>query len=183
MSKNTIEIQTAIITAGASVLIALAVWILGRSRDRRNLTLELHRQYYLPEMGKARLNAAKFITANCHVDWNTIDPYKLLGEESWKDGYSEVVRYFHKVGALARENETNLPLMRRLLAREYGFWYSFLFQPMAGRVDWWTKETILGLVNVFDKAGGKSDYSNGVENGRERRAKARAHLIVTAKTL
>ena len=127
MSDPRIPILAALITASAGFFVAMAVWILGRRRDQRNLTIELHKQYYAPEMGKARLNAAKLVMLHCDNDWSLIDPYKLSADEIFKDGYSEVVRYFHRFGVLYKEREIRKSLARRLLAREYGYWYHFLF--------------------------------------------------------
>lgn len=181
MSNLGLPIQAALISVSGSLLIAIAIWFFGRRRDQRNLTMELHKQYYSPEIAKARLDCRRFVTSNCNADWSKIDPYSLLAEEVLKDGYSEVVRYFHRLGALYKENEIRKSLARRLLAREFGFWYTFLFQPMADRDDWWTKEAILGLLKLFDEDEGKIDFEKGAISGRERRAKAKAQLEVAAK--
>ena len=170
------QLHAALISAIAALIVALAIWLLGRRRDMRDLTLELHKEYYAKSMRRARHQASNFIRKHCDKNWSDIDPYRLSGSEEEKDGFSEVVRYFHRLGVLYKENEIRKSLIRRLLSREFGFWYSYLFHPMRDRSDWWTKKVILDLDRLFSKKEGSQEYDAGAQSGRLRRANAAARL-------
>lgn len=160
-----------LIGALVGAVIALLIWRLGRRNDRKKTTLELYRTYYSKDFGAARFLAAEMVRGLPETDWSAKEPFDLKISEAHKDGYSEVVRFFHLLAILYRENEIQRELARKLFAREYGYWLAMLFDRARNRASWWTGPAILELEKHFRSEPASSNFEEGHKEGLEYSAK------------
>lgn len=158
----------AIVSVLGSSLVAWAVYRAGRTQDRIKTTLELHKEYYSPSFGTARTQAEHFYQLHHDRDWGAINPYDLDDPEDKLKGYSEVLRFFHRLSILWQRARLDEDLLASLFSREMGYWMGFVFEPMDARTDWWTKPDIKRLAEHLKSSGGDL-YVHGREEGTARR--------------
>lgn len=151
-----------------STIVAWAVFGAGRTQDRIKTTLDLHKDYYSPLFALSRNMAEHFYQFHHANDWSTENPYDLEDPEDKLKGYSEVLRYFHRLSILWQRDRLDDDLLTDLFSREMGYWMGFIFEPMGARTDWWTKSDIYRLAGHLAKSHDEN-YDQGRREGVERR--------------
>ena len=159
----------ALFGAALTATVNLAIWMIGRRNDRKSSTLKRYRFYYSREMGEARFKAELLIRKNSHRDWSTFDPYQSESSDDEREGYSEVIRFFHLLAILYEEHEVLRKLTAKLFAREYGYWDGLLFRPMKDRHSWWTGPAIREFGRKIIASEAKSLYLQGLAKGQRQR--------------
>lgn len=146
-------------------VVSWSIFRANREQGKRNNTLELYKDYYSSDFAEKRVKAEKFFRKNRRSDWAGVDPYELPDSEEWRDGYSAVARYFHRVAVLYERGELNRDLASELLARELGYWFAVAFLPMRKRTDWWTRDAIYGLAREFRTGSYRQLFRRGYLQG------------------
>lgn len=169
-------ILPSLVSVVGSTIVAWAVFQAGRTQDRIKTTLDLHKDYYSPAFAISRNMAEHFYQLHYARDWTVVNPYDLDDPEDKLKGYSEVVRYFHRLSILWQRERMDEDLVTDLFSREMGYWMGFIFEPMNARTDWWTKPDIYRLAEHLrrEKAG---NYMHGLQEGVERRMNGPVRVI------
>jgi hypothetical protein len=161
-------ILPSLVSVVGSTIVAWAVYRAGRTQDRIKTTLDLHKDYYSPAFAISRNMAEHFYQFHHYRDWAAVNPYDLDDPEDNLKGYSEVVRYFHRLSILWQRDRLDHDLVTDLFPRETGYWMGFVFEPMNARTDWWTKPDIYLLAEHLKRANAVN-YSQGFQEGLDRR--------------
>lgn len=171
-------ILPSLVSVVGSTIVAWAVFQAGRTQDRIKTTLDLHKDYYSPAFAISRNMAEHFYQLHHARDWAAVNPYDLDDPEDKLKGYSEVVRYFHRLSILWQRERLDEDLVTDLFSREMGYWMGFIFEPMNARTDWWTKPDIYRLAEHLrrEKAG---NYTQGLQEGVNRRTNGPIRLVRT----
>lgn len=170
------------LSVAGSGLVAFAVFKAGRTQDRIRTTLELHKEFYSPTFAASRRDAEHFYQLHHERDWGNVNPYELDDPEDKLKGYSEVLRYFHRLSILWQRDRLDEELLSSLFSREMGYWMGLIFEPMSGRTDWWTKSDILKLAAHLGDAGSES-YRQGEADGSLRRLNGPIRTVLPDGTI
>ncbi len=158
---------TACVGASVTLAIAFANWWQGK----RQAVLELHREYYSRSFSEDRQTAARFFKRYGGADWSQIGPYALPDPDQTREGYSQVLRFWHRVAVLYQSDALDRMLAQRLLAREIGYWFGFVFEGMEAREDMFTRDLLFAFIGKMRNGRGKAEFENGAADGRRNRAK------------
>ena len=148
-----------------SLLVAITVFLANRRQAKIDLTISLYREYYSSDFGRTRYAAERFVRAHGEKDWESWNPYEADDEPELREGYSEIIRFFHRLAVLEREGRLNRALAAQLFSREYGWWDAFLFSRMERRKNWWTKPAIVDLRQRLNIFGGYRLLNEGWRDG------------------
>ena len=171
-------LQPAIITGSVTLLAAFIVYYITRRQSRIDTTINLHKEYYSFTFAAYRYKAERFFRYHYDRDWSQTDPYKLDDPEGALEGYSEVLRFFHRFAVMYDWKRIDKKLASSLFSREVGYWFGRAFEPMLPRDDWWTKPMIVGLTNKLPRRGDRGAYQEGYAAGL--RARASNEVLIKA---
>lgn len=110
-----------LVSVVGSTIVAWAVFQAGRTQDRIKTTLDLHKDYYSPAFAISRNTAEHFYQLHHARDWAAANPYDLDDPEDKLKGYSEVVRYFHRLSILWQRERLDEDLVTDLFSRGMGY--------------------------------------------------------------
>ena len=159
-----------------SATVALAIYVFGLTQKRIENTLALHNEFYTHGFAESRRAAEHFYLYHHDQAWGEVNPYDLEDPEDNLKGYSEVLRFWHRVSVLWQQHRLDNQLLASLLAREMGYWMGFIFEPMDTRDDWWTKADIKKLSNEMEYLMPEI-YSSGRADGVEKRTKGKVRVF------
>jgi hypothetical protein len=172
-----------------SVAIALAVYRLqdrdSKRRDeqqsaqaRVSTALELHREYNARAFADARSEARKFVRKNSHrgeewVKTASFSEWDNPGEEQAAKAAAlhEVMRFFHKWGALAKTGRVDANIAFELLGWDLAWWNGFAFEAMKDRKRSRTLQSIHFLVESMHVRPDAQDWQHWVDEGFQERQK------------
>lgn len=166
-----IPVLQSVITVAGAAIVAFGVYAAGRKQSRIETTLEMHEEYYSSDFGRARRQAERFVRLHFDVEWSCNDPYDLPDPERLREGYSQMVRFYHRLAVLMARGRLDRGLASDLFSRELGVWFGIVFEAMSVRQNWWTHRMIFDLARRLSRAGGARLLRDGLDEGRrERRA-------------
>lgn len=152
-----------------SIIVAWAVFGSNRQQDEIKTILDMHRDYYSGGLAGKREDAIKFFKLYHSTDWVVNDPYDVSDPENKRDGYSEVLRFFHRLAILNINKRVDRQLTTDLFSRELGFWWGFAFCRMKKRSNWWTGQMVYRLARTLCEQGGWPSFRAGYRSGRKLR--------------
>lgn len=170
--------QTSVWTALLGASVAISIGWTSRLQARRQATLDLHREYYSHRFAEARLTAARFFKRYPDQDWSKQGPYDLPDPDNTREGYSEVLRFWHRVAVLYENGALDRALTEKLLSRELGHWFGLVFESMRLRKDMYTKDLLFRLRDRFLVGEDPESFRSGYRDGAERRPATPKHKWV-----
>jgi hypothetical protein len=178
-------ILPALISVTGTAVVALLVYRAGQAQNRITNTLDAHREYYNHEFAESRQIALQFFRVNAGRPWSKTNPYDVPDPGGLLKGYSEVLRYFHRLALLWEHNRIEKPIVGQMFAREMGYWMGVAFDPMKEREDWWTKSMIFKLSDDLRASkDGQAAFQDGFSRGKAalaREATAKEVAVEEAK--
>lgn len=151
-------------------LITLCIFWSTRYQAKRQVVLDLHKEYYSETFALSRAKAERFLRLYNDVDWKETNPYRMLDPKDDRPGYAAVVRYWHRVAILYKNNQLDVNLAHDLMARDLGFWYGRLIEPMRFRDGMYTLDDLLWLVDMFKMRTSGRRFNSGYADALKRRA-------------
>ena len=144
-----------------SATISVALYLTTRWQSKRDLVLDLFKEYYSEPFALRRREATAFMDKHKAVDWTSSDPYIVGAKDPNLEGYSSVVRFWQRAAILYRESELDRGLAQNLLARELGTWSRLLFKPMSVRSNMYVGDLVGQLMTAFRDGGGRTSFEAG----------------------
>ena len=163
------HIPPALWAAAIGACVTVSIFLITRQQSRRQVTLDLHKEFYSHAFAEQRGKATRFFRRYATTDWSRLSPGNLPDPDDNHQGYSEVLRFWHRVAVLYENGALDRSLAQRLLSRELGYWFGFVFEDMRERPDMFTRELLFGLSYQFETGEGKGLYLAGLQSGREHR--------------
>jgi hypothetical protein len=154
---------------GASITAGIAV--INRVQSKRELALSLHKEYYSHEFAEDRLVAGQFMKRHAGHDWTLSGPYQVRDFDGTLEGYSRVLRYWHRVATLYFEGALDRSLTQRLLSREFGHWYGLVFETMERRKDMYTLKLLMAFRDQIAIGEHRDAFDEGLSEGQRRQRK------------
>jgi hypothetical protein len=154
---------------GGSALVAWGIYRAGLRQERVRTTLSQHEAYYSARFAKERARAAAFfMILNSRYPPGT-DPYDT--REPKLSGYSEVIRFWHRLAVLNRHGRIDPELAAELFGYELGWWFGFGFAVMEKRENWRVRPLIVELAKTLRRHGGEALLETGHADGTAKRAR------------
>lgn len=167
-AHNMPTIAGTLVGAGVGATVSVALYAATRTQARRQITLDLFKEYYSADFATQRRACERFMARYEGVDWSRNDPYVLGRDDDDLGGYGAVLRYWQRVATLYREGEVSRGLTQRLLARELGFWNVRVFKVMAGRKGMYVLDTITDLARRMSIGEARTAFQDGERAGRRK---------------
>lgn len=163
------DLQPAILSAAISASVTFGIAYISRHQSRRQVTLDLHKEFYSHEFAEQRGKATRFFKRYATADWSKLSPSELSDPDGTHQGYSQVLRFWHRVAVLYENDALDRPLAQRLLSRELGYWFGLAFEDMRERQGMFTRKLLFGLQYQFEIGESRNLYFAGLRAGRRHR--------------
>ncbi|MEH3038794.1 MAG: hypothetical protein PGN21_01800 [Sphingomonas paucimobilis] len=160
-----VTISPALIGAAIGGTVAIGVLVSNRHQARRQLALDLHREYYSHAFSKTRRRALWFFRRHAGVDWSRVNPIDLADPDDTRDAYFEVLRFWQRVATLYEAGAIHEGLSQQLLSRELGIWFATALEETTKREGLYVGAQIRRLREAFAIGEGVVAYREGLREG------------------
>ena len=121
-----VEIQAALLGAGAAAAVTLVMWLAQRYRERRMLTFDFHRELSSAEFGLVRARADTFLKKHPHGSFEDVsreardvaDDTSDLNVNIWV-----VARFYQRLEIARLHNELEVSLLPELFGDIFYWWF------------------------------------------------------------
>lgn len=153
--------------AAIAATVTSGVALAARFQSKRAATLELHKEYYSHDFAEDRRTAERFFQRYPRDQWD-VSPYKFPDPDDTLRGYSQVLRFWHRVAVLYKNYAIDRSLTEKLLSREFAYWWALIFIKMNIRDDMYTWDLLNDLSSSLLIGEGSDSYKQGFNEGRKR---------------
>lgn len=160
-----VAVPPSLIGAAIGGTVAIGVLVSNRHQARRQLALDLHREYYSHAFSKTRRRALWFFRRHAGIDWSEVNPIDLNDPDDTRDAYFEVLRYWQRVATLYEAGAIHEGLSQQLLSRELGIWFAAALEETTKRKGLYVGAQIRRLRQSFATGEGVADYRQGLKEG------------------
>jgi hypothetical protein len=139
-----------------TLLGALIAWRVTVGASRWSRTLDFHREFNSPEMGKYRIDAWEYVRHRRGMTFEQIDD----DPDSSKHSLYAVMRFYQRLALVTKYNQ----IARRVVPDMFGelmvWWYVVSFQPMLMPTKWKVCDDIKWLYDWMEKQAGSDNPSS-----------------------